>query len=161
MIDLMPTPRTVDLEITSRCNARCRYCYYQNNEGVAYQDLPTSRWLEFFSELGRAKVMSVCIAGGEPLLREDFFDLVDGIVRNRMRFQVLTNGHLVTREFARRLRETGRCFSIQVSLDGSRAEVHEIDARKREFRTGPAGHQGPDRGGPAGHGARHRPWWKH
>ena len=133
MMDLMPTPRTVDLEITSRCNARCRYCYYQNNEGVAYQDLPTSRWLEFFDELGRAKVMSVCIAGGEPLMREDLLDLIDGIVKNRMRFQILTNGQRVTRELAGRLRETGRCFSIQVSLDGSRAEVHEMMRGKGSF----------------------------
>jgi SynChlorMet cassette radical SAM/SPASM protein ScmE len=131
--ELMPTPRTVDLEITSRCNARCRYCYYQNNKGVEYQDLPTSSWLEFFDELGRAMVMSVCLMGGEPLLREDFFDLIDGIVKNRMRFQILTNGTRATREFAKRLRKTGRCFSIQVSLDGSRAEVHELMRGKGSF----------------------------
>jgi SynChlorMet cassette radical SAM/SPASM protein ScmE len=131
--ELMSTPRTVDLEITSRCNARCLYCYYRNNEGVVYRDLPTPRWLEFFNELGRAKVMSVCIAGGEPLLREDIFDLIDGIVNNRMRFQILTNGTRVTREFARRLQKTGRCSAIQVSLDGSRAEVHELMRGKGSF----------------------------
>jgi SynChlorMet cassette radical SAM/SPASM protein ScmE len=133
VIELMPTPRTLDLEITSRCNARCRYCYYKDNEGVEYLDLPTSRWLEFFDELGRAKVMSVCFAGGEPLLREDIFDLIDGIVKNRMRFQILTNGARVTRQLAKRLRKTGRCSSIQVSLDGSRAEVHEIMRGKGSF----------------------------
>jgi molybdenum cofactor biosynthesis enzyme MoaA len=66
MDKVMRTPRAVDLEITSRCNARCRYCYYLNNEGVDYQDLPTKKWLAFFEELGRAKVMQVCLAGGEP-----------------------------------------------------------------------------------------------
>ena len=48
MVKVMPTPRTIDLEITSSCNAHCAYCYYMGNEGVAYQDLPTERWLEFF-----------------------------------------------------------------------------------------------------------------
>jgi SynChlorMet cassette radical SAM/SPASM protein ScmE len=125
MIKVIPTPRTADIEITSRCNARCRYCYYLNNEGVAYQDLPAQRWISFIQELGRAKVMTVCLAGGEPFIRKDILEIIDSIVENRMRFQVLTNGLLVTQPLARRLRETGRCCSIQVSLDGSRPEIHE------------------------------------
>jgi len=125
MINVMTTPRTVDLELTSRCNLRCRYCYYMNNEGVTYEDLPTDRWLAFFEEMGRAKVMSVCLAGGEPLIRQDFFELIDGIVRNRMRFELLTNGILLTKETAQQLKATNRCNSIQVSLDGSTPEIHE------------------------------------
>jgi len=122
---LMSTPRFADLEITHRCNARCQYCYFYGNEGVLYQDLPTQRWLDFFAELGRARVMYVTLAGGEPLLREDFWELVEGLVRNRMRFELLTNGWPVTAEVARRLRASGRCYSVEVSLDGSTAQVHE------------------------------------
>jgi SynChlorMet cassette radical SAM/SPASM protein ScmE len=122
---LMRTPRSLDLEITSRCNAACRYCYYLNNEGVTYADLPTARWLALFRELGDGAVMSVCLMGGEPLLRPDFFTLVDGIVANRMRFNVLTNGSLLDAEVAKRLKATGRCDEVQVSLDGSTAAVHE------------------------------------
>lgn len=125
MPGLMRTPRSLDLEITSRCNAACRYCYYLNNEDVVYANLPTERWLTFFKELGDGAVMRVCLQGGEPLLRKDFFTLVDGIVENRMRFSVLTNGSLLTPAVAERLRETGRCDEVQVSLDGSCAAVHE------------------------------------
>ena len=134
MVKVMRTPRTVDLEITSRCNARCRYCYYMNNEGVAYEDLPTQVWLNFLEELGRAKVMDVCLAGGEPLARPDIVELIDGIVRNRMRFQLLTNGRLVTRQLAGYLKGTKRCDSVQVSLDGSTAEVHESMRGAGSFR---------------------------
>lgn len=125
MAALMRTPRSLDLEITSRCNTACRYCYYLNNDGVPYADLSTARWLEFFRELGEGAVMSVTLQGGEPLLREDFFELVDGIVANRMRFSILTNGSLLTPAVAGRLAGTGRCDSVQVSLDGSCAAVHE------------------------------------
>ena len=65
------------------------------------------------------------LAGGEPLLRDDFFDLVDSIVANRMRFSLLTNGSLVTPEIAARLKATARCDLVQVSLDGSTARIHE------------------------------------
>ena len=133
MIKVMRTPRTVDLELTSRCNLRCKYCYYMNNEGVDYHDLPTQRWLDFFDELGRASVMSVCLSGGEALMRPDLFELIDGVVRNRMRFELLSNGRLVTREVAQRLKATGRCKQIQISLDGSCAEVHESMRGKGSF----------------------------
>lgn len=122
---VMRSPRTLDLEITSKCNASCRYCYYLNNPGVIYSDLPTSTWLDLFAELARNQVMSVTLQGGEPLIRSDFLDLVDGVVVNRMRFSVLTNGSLLTPEVAGHLKGTGRCESIQVSLDGSTAEIHE------------------------------------
>jgi len=132
-MQVMTSPRSLDLEITSRCNARCRYCYYMNNMGVTYQDLPTQRWLDLFQEAGEAAVMSVCFAGGEPFIREDIFELIEGVVRNRMRFQILTNGRLVDREVAKRLKATGRLNSIQVSLDGSRAEVHDSMRGKGSF----------------------------
>lgn len=122
---IMRTPRSLDLEITSRCNASCRYCYYLNNPDVDYTDLPTERWLALFDELGQCQVMEVTLQGGEPLLREDFLTLVDGIVANRMRFSILTNGSQLTSEIATHLKETGRCNQIQVSLDGSRADIHE------------------------------------
>jgi SynChlorMet cassette radical SAM/SPASM protein ScmE len=130
---VMVSPRSLDLEVTSRCNARCRYCYYMNNVGVGYQDLPTQRWLELFDEAGKAAVMSVCFAGGEPFIRDDIFELIDRVVRNRMRFQILTNGRLVDREVAQRLKATGRLNTIQVSLDGSRAEVHDSMRGKGSF----------------------------
>ena len=61
---VMRTPRSVDLEITSRCNLRCKYCYFFDNPKVTYQELPTGEWLKFIDELGRCGVMDVCLAGG-------------------------------------------------------------------------------------------------
>ena len=130
---MMRTPRSLDLEITSRCNASCHYCYFLNNPDVDYTDLPTASWLNLFEELAACQVMSVTLQGGEPLLREDFLTLVDGVVANRMRFSVLTNGSLLTRQITEHLQKTGRCDQVQVSLDGSTAEVHESLRGKGTF----------------------------
>ena len=121
----MRTPRSLDIEITSRCNLRCRYCYYFANPAVAYRDLAAHEWLRFFSELGGLGVMDLVLAGGEPFIREDLPVLIGGIVRNRMRFSLLSNGGLITDALAAFLAATGRCDSVQVSVDGSRPETHD------------------------------------
>lgn len=122
---VLRSPRSVDLEITALCNLRCSYCYFFDNPAVPYRDLPAEEWLRFFEELGRCAVMRVSLQGGEPLMRRDFRELVDGIVRNRMRFSVLTNGTLVTEGLAAFIAATGRCDQVQVSIDGSCAAVHD------------------------------------
>lgn len=132
-ISIMRTPRTVDLEITSRCNLRCRYCYFFDNPEVNYQDLPTSEWQQFIEELGQCSVMDVCLAGGEPFMREDLPELLAAIVKNRMRFSLLSNGTLITRDIAAFIQKTKRCNSVQISIDGSCAEVHETGRGKDSF----------------------------
>lgn len=122
---LMRTPRTLDIEITARGNLRCRYCYFFNNPAVEYRDLPTDEWLKFFDELGSLGVMKVTLAGGEPFIREDLRVLLEGIVSNRMRFSLLSNGALIGDEIAAFIARTGRCEYVQVSVDGSCAKVHD------------------------------------
>ena len=124
-LGVMRFPRSLDIEITSRCNLRCRYCYYYQNPEVEYRDLPSEEWLRFFDELGESGVMKVTLAGGEPFLREDLSLLIASIVRNRMRFSLLSNGALIDDEIAAFLAATGRCDQVQVSVDGSSAEIHD------------------------------------
>ena len=130
---IMRTPRNVDIEITSRCNLRCRYCYFFDNPAVEYHDLPTDEWLKFFDELGRCTVMNVCLAGGEPFILKDLPVLLDGIVRNRMRFSILSNGGLINDKIASYIANTGRCDSVQVSVDGSCPETHDACRGKGSF----------------------------
>ena len=123
---VLSAPNKVDIAITGRCNLSCRYCFYAD-EMVALDDLPTERWLAFFEELGGLAVQRVTLTGGEVFTRPDLFELIDSVIANRMRYSLLSNGTLITErvidEFGigrRRL----RLDSIQVSIDGSRAEIH-------------------------------------
>ncbi len=123
---IMKTPRTVDLDITNRCNLRCKYCFHFTSAGDVGVDLPKEEWLQFFEELNHCAVMEVCLSGGEPFCREDLKELIEGIVRNRMRFSILSNGTLITGETAAYLASTSRCNSVQISIDGSGADTHDI-----------------------------------
>lgn len=130
---VMRMPKTVDLDITSRCNLRCRYCYFFDNDAVVYQDLPTEEWLKFIDELGRLGVTEVCMAGGEPFIREDLRELISAVVRNRMRFQLLSNGGLITDEIAAFIASTGRCNHVQISIDGAGPATHDACRGKGSF----------------------------
>jgi SynChlorMet cassette radical SAM/SPASM protein ScmE len=124
----MPAPRSVDIAITGRCNLHCEYCFYAD-EMVALRDLPTQRWLAFFEELGALAVHRVTLTGGEVFTRSDLFELIDGLIANRMRYSLLTNGTLVTEKLLSGFEEGKRRLrldSIQVSIDGSCAAIHNL-----------------------------------
>jgi len=77
--------------------------------------------------------MDVTLAGGEPFFRKDLKQLVKGIVANRMRFNILSNGTLITDDMAKFLFSSGRCNGVQVSIDGSKPETHDACRGKGNF----------------------------
>ena len=123
---VMRVPSTVHIAITGRCNLDCRYCFY-SDKMVGLTDLPAARWQTFFNELGSLGVMNVVLTGGEAFARPDLFELIDSIIANRMRYSILSNGTLITDKVIEKF-EVGkrrlRLNYIQVSVDGSRAEIH-------------------------------------
>ena len=127
------TPISADLAITNRCNLRCKYCSHFTSPGDVGKDLSTKEWLRFFEELNRCAVMNVTLQGGEAFCREDLKEIIEGIVRNRMRFNILSNGTLITDEMAAFLVSTGRCDGVQVSIDGSIPMTHDAFRGKGNF----------------------------
>jgi SynChlorMet cassette radical SAM/SPASM protein ScmE len=132
-IKLMATPRCLDIAITNKCNLRCRYCYHFESAGDVDTDLSLDEWLAFFEELQRCNVLEVVLSGGEPFFRDDLKDILQGIVANRMRFSILSNGSLITEELAAFIAQTKRCNRVQVSVDGSNPQTHDCFRGKGAF----------------------------
>jgi SynChlorMet cassette radical SAM/SPASM protein ScmE len=132
---LPAAPASLDISLTGKCNLRCRYCFYAD-EMVSLSDLPTKRWLEFFAEAGGIGVQRVTLSGGELFTRPDVFALVDGVIENRMRYSLLTNGTLIDEKiidaFGKGKRRL-RLDSVQVSIDGSKASVHDLSRPPASF----------------------------
>lgn len=122
---LISAPLQVDIIVTGKCNLACPYC--SNNEGNKKKDLSTKKWMDFFDELGELCIERVTLSGGEIFLRSDIFTLIDGIIKNKMRYSLYSNGTLITDEIITLLSEGKRKIrldKIQISIDGSCAEVH-------------------------------------
>ncbi|MGZ4848508.1 MAG: radical SAM protein [Halobacteriota archaeon] len=128
-------PHAVDILLTGRCNLSCRYCFYADSMREK-RDLPTERWMEFFKELGTLSVQRVTLSGGEVFTRPDLFILIDGIIMNKMRYALCSNGTLITDEVIASLMEGKRRLrlnSIQVSIDGSCAVIHDLSRPPKSF----------------------------
>jgi SynChlorMet cassette radical SAM/SPASM protein ScmE len=123
----LPPPKSISISITGKCNLKCNYCFYAN-EMAGLQDLPTGIWLKFFAELAKIGIMDVSLTGGEALLRPDIFELIDGVIANRMRYSLLSNGTMITEKLLENFEQGKRRLRmdyIQVSIDGATAAIHD------------------------------------
>lgn len=125
MARIPSTPSTVEVDITSQCNLRCKYCSHFTSASDVAQDLPKEEWIQFFNELNRCAVLRVILSGGEPFCRQDLREIIEGIVKNRMRFAIVSNGTLIDHSIAAFLASTRRCDTVQVSIDGSNPLPHD------------------------------------
>ena len=69
-------PKWIAWEITRRCNLRCVHCRSSSElEAKAHPDFPTEEAFRIIDDItGYAKPV-VVLSGGEPLLRNDVFDI--------------------------------------------------------------------------------------
>jgi SynChlorMet cassette radical SAM/SPASM protein ScmE len=134
--DIADRPGDCDVSLTGKCNLHCDYCFYAH-EMHDRPDLSTREWMTFFDELGRLGVRTLTLSGGEVFVRNEWFDLLDHIAEQRMRYSILSNGTLIDERTVSRLEEKRRRLrlnSIQVSIDGSCAEIHDKSRGEGSFK---------------------------
>jgi MoaA/NifB/PqqE/SkfB family radical SAM enzyme len=119
-------PLACQWEITCRCNLRCVMCYTDcfNLPEFVRQELTTPEILRIMDELAEAGTLELCLTGGEPMARTDFFDLYEHAVRNGFLVTVFTNGTLMTEAHADRFAALPP-HRIEISLHGATQETFE------------------------------------
>jgi len=112
-------PLYVAWQITNECNLACLHCIEESGPGKAFKDeLTTEQALGIIDELVKAEVPYVSFSGGEPMVRPDFFQLVERITAGGVGLKIETNGHYLTKENCQRFKDLG-IKAVQVSLDGA------------------------------------------
>jgi 12,18-didecarboxysiroheme deacetylase len=104
--------------VTQRCNLKCLHCYAQATARAAPDELTRAEGLALLEDLRNFGVPVVLFSGGEPLMRDDLFSLVERTVAWGIRAVISTNGTLITPEVARDLRKLGLSY-VGISLDGT------------------------------------------
>lgn len=110
--------RSVFWSITGRCNFRCRHCYMDAPEGVL-GELSTEQALDLIDQMAECGVLSIDLSGGEPLVRKDFWQLVDRILSYGMKINTIyTNGWMVNDRLLNAFEERGIKPGFSISFDG-------------------------------------------
>jgi len=103
---------------TSRtCNLKCVHCYTDSEAKKYENELSTEEGKALIEDLARFQIPALLFSGGEPLMRKDLFELVGHAVKLGIRPTLSTNGTLITREVAQRIKDLGFTY-VGISLDG-------------------------------------------
>jgi radical SAM protein with 4Fe4S-binding SPASM domain len=102
---------------TRRCNLHCVHCYANASDKTYDGELSTEEAKAFIRDLSDFGVPVLLFSGGEPLWRPDVFELAVYAKSLGIRPVLSTNGTLITREVAQKIKEIG-FGEAGISLDG-------------------------------------------
>jgi radical SAM protein with 4Fe4S-binding SPASM domain len=128
----------VQWHITHQCNLRCRHCYQDN---FTREDEPDAAALGriarnlFAAMAAWEKKACIHLTGGEPLLKEELFPLLESLESNAFveDLGLITNGLLLDRGNIRRLSAYSKLTKIKISLDGPDPETNDAIRSRGNF----------------------------
>ena len=95
--------RKILLNITNQCNLNCNFCYAKANE-INIKELK----LNDIKKINLSSFEYVFLSGGEPTIKEDLFEIIKYLKKNKKRVVLFTNGlKLKDNSYVKALKETG------------------------------------------------------
>jgi AdoMet-dependent heme synthase len=118
------TLRLVAWETTRRCNLSCKHCRAVAEDHAYENELDTKEAVTLLDQIREVGNPIIILTGGEPLLREDIFDIAAYGTKLGLRMVMAPNGTLLTPDIAEKLKACG-IKRISVSLDGASPKTHD------------------------------------
>ncbi len=119
----LDAPICLTWELTYACNLQCVHCLSSSGRRDP-RELSTAEAKQVLDELRDLQVFYINIGGGEPMVRRDFFELVEYSIGNGIGVKFSTNGAFIDADKARRLAAMDY-LDIQISLDGLDAATND------------------------------------
>ncbi len=119
----LAAPICLTWELTYACNLACTHCLSSSGRRDP-KELTTEEALGLIDEIADMQVFYINIGGGEPMIRRDFFQLIEHAVERRVGVKFSTNGTRIDRAAATRLAGIDY-LDIQVSVDGADATTND------------------------------------
>lgn len=106
------------IEVTRECNLRCKHCLNSSGDAMESQ-LTQEELIKIVNEFSESGIQEIRFTGGEPLLFKGIFDLINLASSLGIYTSIGTNGTLITKTTAKKLKEAGLKKAI-VSIDGTK-----------------------------------------
>ena len=100
-------PSDVIWNITNRCNLLCDHCYMAADAHTRPNELTDEETLALVDQMCERKLPALFLSGGEPMMRSNFWEILEKARGCGIRVTVSTNCTLITRESAKRLKSDG------------------------------------------------------
>ncbi len=116
-------PSSAILGITYRCQCNCIHCSAGLYKKDIKSELSTKEWFSLLDDIDRLGVPRINLSGGEALLREDLFEIIEYASRKFILI-LESNGQLLTESNIKRLKKAG-LSCVAVSIDSHIPAVHD------------------------------------
>jgi radical SAM protein with 4Fe4S-binding SPASM domain len=120
-------PLSVHFDLTWCCNERCIHWYLDHDD---HGEVTTAEVKGILDQLAAAGTFFLILSGGEPVMRKDFFEIVEYARRLMFAVKIKTNAILIGEQEAARLRELA-IDSVQISIYSHRPQVHDAITKVR------------------------------
>ncbi|MGZ0230782.1 MAG: mycofactocin radical SAM maturase, partial [Acidimicrobiales bacterium] len=119
----LDSPICLTWELTYACNLECVHCLSSSGQRDP-NELSTAEAKAVIDELHDMQVFYINVGGGEPLVRRDFFELLEYAISRNVGVKFSTNGYLLDEDKSARLASMDN-VDIQLSLDGVDAGTND------------------------------------
>jgi len=116
------------IELTTKCNLKCIHCYglpFDNDS-----ELTTDEIKNILDQLAKEGCLFLGLSGGEPLMREDFWEIAEFARERSFAVTIKTNGTLITPTIADKI-EKLTPWQVHISLLGATELTHDKITRVR------------------------------
>jgi radical SAM protein with 4Fe4S-binding SPASM domain len=117
-------PLVVSWNVTRKCNSKCPHCYINATTQQLKNELTTEEAKNLIDQICEVSRPLLILSGGEPLLRNDIFELVRYGAAKGLKMGLGSNGSLIDGTVAKRLKEAG-IETVSISLDSHIPEQHD------------------------------------
>lgn len=124
---ILETPyplHSASIEVTANCNLKCVHCYGKFGN-QRFDELKVDEMKDLAGQLKKLQVFEITLTGGEPLAREDFFDVAKAFTSQGFGVVLMTNGTLIDDRIADKIADS-HIQTVGVSLDGVRPDSHDL-----------------------------------
>ncbi|MEI6398090.1 MAG: GTP 3',8-cyclase MoaA [Pseudomonadota bacterium] len=125
--------RKLRISVDDSCNFRCHYCMPENSTFMSHDRLVgPDEIIQIASHLVDRGVEQIRVTGGEPTMRREFREIMEGISRLEVKKLGLTTNGLLLKKHLPFLRDIG-CHHINISCDSLIPDKFNRITRRQSF----------------------------
>jgi len=117
-------PRLIFWELTKKCNLKCAHCRAEAEDSAFTGELKLDEIKKIIDNIADNYSPILVLTGGEPLYRDDIFDIAKYATDKNLRTALATNGTLIDAGIADKIKES-KIARVSISIDGVDAESHD------------------------------------